>query len=65
MARPKRAEAGGQVAVRVLLDCHLGRCNEVVELPAEMAAQAVDAGLADDHPDAVAYASNPSPETES
>ncbi len=46
----------GLVKVRVLTTCSLGQANEVIELSAEEAKAAVGAGLADDNPDAVAYA---------
>lgn len=52
----RKGEASGTVRVRVLTDCWLGRCDDVVELPASDAAVAVEAGVADDHPDAVAHA---------
>ena len=55
MARAKKAE-GGKVAVRVLVDCHLGRCGSVVELDQDEADRAVAESLVDDNPDAVAYA---------
>jgi len=42
--------------VRILVDCHLGKCNHVAEMSGEAAAIAVSEGLADDSPAAVAYA---------
>lgn len=42
--------------VRILVDCHYGRCNDVASLtPAEIK-EAKQASLVDDHPDAVKYA---------
>jgi hypothetical protein len=55
MARAKKAE-GGKVAVRVLVDCYLGRCGSVAELDPDDAERAVSESLVDDNPDAVAYA---------
>jgi len=42
--------------VRVLIDCALGRCNDVVELDAAALKDAEAAGLADPDKAAVAYA---------
>ena len=42
--------------VRVLTDCQFGRADDVARLTVEQLEAAVDAGIADDHPDAVAYA---------
>lgn len=44
--------------VRILVDCHFGRCNEVAELNAAQIKEAKPAGLIDDHPDAVKHAEN-------
>lgn len=52
MAKKKAAE--GQVKARVLVDCHLGKIDEVVTLEATEVAQC--AGLVDADPAAVAYA---------
>ena len=55
----KRKGAGaeaGTVPVRVLVDCAHGRCNQVVELPAEVARAAVADGLVDMDEAAVAAA---------
>lgn len=41
---------------RVLLDCALGRVNDVVELDEAAAKAHAQAGELDIHPDAVAYA---------
>lgn len=41
---------------RVLLDCALGRANDVVELDEPVAQAHVKAGELDVHPDAVTYA---------
>jgi len=49
---PKAAE--GTVKVRVLLDCAHGKCNDVVELDAALAASLV--GQVDTDPAAVEYA---------
>lgn len=52
MAKGKVGE--GMVKVRVLLDCELGKCNDVVELDAKQVADL--AGVVDATPEAVAYA---------
>lgn len=44
------------VKVRILTNCAFGQVDTVQTLSAEDAQQAVAAGLADDNPDAVAYA---------
>lgn len=46
----------GEVKVRVLADCIHGRVNDVVTLPADVAAIAVEHGEVDAAPAAVAYA---------
>ena len=51
MATKKPAE---QITARVLLDCALGKCDDVVTVDAATAAQY--AGAFDAHPSAVAYA---------
>lgn len=56
MARTKSAEATGKVAARLLVDCQYGRINQVVELEQAEIDAAVAVGLADPHPEAVAYA---------
>lgn len=48
------APAGEPVKVRILVDCYLGKCNDVVEVDgAEL--EGLD-GIVDANPDAVAYA---------
>lgn len=55
MARTKApVTPGDKVKVRVLSDCYLGKCNDVVEIDgAEL--EGLD-GMVDADPDAVAYA---------
>lgn len=55
MATKKSADAAGtSVKVRILVDCYLGKCNDVVEVDgADM--ESLD-GIVDADPDAVAYA---------
>jgi hypothetical protein len=48
--------APAQVEVRLLQDSALGRVDDVVLVDAVSAEQLLAAGLADPHPDAVAYA---------
>ena len=48
------AKEGKLVKVRVLLDCDLGACNEVVEIDESQVKSLV--GTVDADPDAVAYA---------
>ena len=50
------ANAGDDVPARVLTDCHYGRTDAVVELPPDIAALGVEAGVLDINRDAVAYA---------
>lgn len=50
-----QAPAAAQKA-RVLATSIFGAADEVVEVPADVLAQGVAAGLLDPHPDAVAYA---------
>lgn len=52
MAKAKTQE--GTVKVRVLVDCAVGKCDEVVEVDAKDLPAL--AGMVDPHPDAVAYA---------
>lgn len=42
--------------VRVLTDCQFGRADDVTRLDVAQLEAAVDAGIVDDHPEAVAYA---------
>lgn len=54
--------------VRILVDCHYGHCNDVASLNTTEIKEAKQAGLVDDHPDAVKYAEGlraetPPPET--
>jgi hypothetical protein len=49
--------------VRILVDCHLGRCNEVVSLNTTEIKEIKQSGLIDDHPDAVRYAEGHLPES--
>lgn len=56
MARGSKEGRDVRVPVRLLVDSHLGHLNEVVELESAVAESAVRDGLADSHPDAVAYA---------
>ena len=58
MARPKKSAeiTDGMVRVRLLGDCIFGRCNDVVEIAVEQLSQAVETGVADPDPAAVAYA---------
>jgi hypothetical protein len=58
MSKAKNASKGGLRKVRLLVDGHLGRVNQVVELGEEEITAAVGGGLADDTPEAVAYAEN-------
>lgn len=51
-----QADLGLGTKVRVLLDCHYGRADDVVELPAAVLKAAKAAGMVDDHPEAVKYA---------
>lgn len=57
MAKQKSTRA---VEVRVLVDCYIGgvraRCNDVLELPADVVEQLVADGLVDANPAAVAAA---------
>jgi len=49
-----KKQASGDVKARVLVDCHLGKVDDVVTLEAAEIAQC--AGLVDADPAAVAYA---------
>ncbi len=53
MAKTKAA-AEGKIKVRILVDCDLGKCNEVVEVDADQVSSL--AGLVDSDPAAVEYA---------
>lgn len=44
------------VEARVLCDCTWGKADQVVQLRLADLEQALDQGMVDDHPDAVAYA---------
>ncbi len=44
------------VEARVLCDCTWGKADQVVQLRLADLEQAIDQGMVDDHPDAVAYA---------
>lgn len=50
----KEAAASGQVKARVLRDCELGKCDDVVLVDADQVESLF--GAVDAHPDAVAYA---------
>lgn len=56
------ADTGGQadlslgIKARVLLDCNVGRADDVVELDKPTLKAAKETGLVDDHPDAVKHA---------
>lgn len=49
-----KKENGATVKARVLVDCDLGKCNDVVEIDETQVPSL--AGVVDTHPDAVAYA---------
>lgn len=51
-----RKKPDASVRARVLTDCQIGRANDVVELPAELAEQMAELGLIDTDADAVAHA---------
>ena len=53
MATKKQAQA---TKVRVLVEGHFGRPDDVVELDGDELAQALASGQVDAHPEAVAYA---------
>ena len=53
MATKKQAQA---TKVRVLVEGHYGKPDDVIELEGEALAVAVASGQVDTHPDAVAYA---------
>lgn len=55
-ADPVQAKAGKTVQARVLLDCQVGRIDDVVTLPVAEAKALEAAGQVDTHKDAVAYA---------
>lgn len=48
--------AEGDAEARLLIDCEAGLANSVVVLPQAEIAALVEAGVADDNKDAVAYA---------
>ena len=52
----KKPESFATVSARVLLDCQLGKCNDVVQV-LEQDLPSLQ-GMVDPHPDAVAYAQN-------
>lgn len=56
--KPKKSAdlVGGVAKVRVLADCIFGKCDDVVELAADQLALAVEIGVVDPDPAAVAYA---------
>lgn len=55
MATKKQTEQkSSDVKVRVLVDCHLGKCNDVVSIEATELQSL--AGVVDASPEAVAYA---------
>ncbi len=51
-----RKKPDASVRARVLTDCQIGKANDVVELPAELAEQMAELGLIDTDTGAVAYA---------
>lgn len=51
-----RKKPDASVRARVLTDCQIGKANDVVELPAELAEQMAELGLIDTDADAVAHA---------
>ena len=55
-AKKKAETTGGMTRVRVLCDCIFGKCDDVVDLPAEHIAEALALGVVDSDPTAVAYA---------
>lgn len=56
MAKQKQQQANGLVAVFMLSDWADYKVGSVVELDAALANELVVNGLADDHPEAVAFA---------
>lgn len=52
----KKNEVASNGEARVLVDCHLGRVNEIVELAPDALADAESSGLVDSDPSAVAFA---------
>lgn len=57
LAEPENTrKASKKLQVRVLVDCSLGRCNDVAEIDAGALKAAEDAGLVDSDKAAVAYA---------
>lgn len=51
-----KKQTSDTVKVRILVDCHAGKCGEVLELPAAAAGELVAGGFADANPASVAYA---------
>lgn len=49
-------KTGKKTKVRVLQDCSLGKCNEVIEIFEQDVSNAEKEGLVDSNPKAVAYA---------
>lgn len=58
MAKAKANTVGGATKARILADCIFGKCDDVVEVPAEQLAEAIALGLVDPDESAVAYAEN-------
>lgn len=56
MGRNRNKQAEGEVEVRMLVDHQGQMCGAVAVVDADTAKAWVAAGVADDHPDAVAYA---------
>lgn len=56
MATKKDDKPAEPMEAVLLRDCQFGKVGEVVTLDAADAAQAVEQGMADPHPDALAYA---------
>ena len=52
----KKDAVASTVKVRILLACHVGKPNDVIEVPAEVAADLVSGGFADSSRAAVDYA---------
>jgi hypothetical protein len=52
----KDQAAAKPVKARLLVDCHAGKCNDVIEADPKVIAALVKGGQADDDADAVAYA---------
>ena len=54
--KPANPPDPGQIEARVLTSCAWGETDDIVILTNEEALLAVEAGVVDTHPDAVAYA---------